>query len=283
MIKIPDSLWNSFLYAGLLTGACLRGAEVLVIAPAEANAPSAGLPQMIREWELMTRLLGARQALSGPIDDAGGKLRLGLYDVAPDQQGFASRVQTWNEQVAETPFLTELMPFLPTSWPVVVAGAMPAAQAGTNRPKLHQKVQYLGTRALWDGDLPVRRSGLTSWRRIRNIARPPITPITTRPRRFRSPRSCRRSPGRSMRIRAVCSGAASYVMMGSQNQDYRGMFMDGEVDLLFSGPGSLVPLIDLIFLEGTTTWLTSQQELDSLVPPPTEYWRRWARVLKDGV
>ena len=78
-------------------------------------------------------------------------------------------------------------------------------------------------------------------------------------------------------------GAASYVIMGSQNQDYRGMFMDGEVGLVFSGPETLVPLLDLIFLEGTTTWLTSQQELDRLVPPPTEYWRRWARVLKDGV
>ena len=44
-----------------------------------------------------------------------------------------------------------------------------------------------------------------------------------------------------------------------------------------------MPLVDLIFLEGTTTWLTDQASLDRLVTPPGEYWRRWARVLKDGV
>lgn len=282
VIKIPDSLWNSFLYAGLLAGACLRGVEVLLIAPSEANAPSNGLPQMIREWELMTRMLSARQALSGPMASAGGKLELGLYNVAPDQQGFASRVQTWNQQVAETPFLTELMPFLPTSWPVVVGGAMPSVRADSNRPKLHQKVQFLATRALWEAidsapEWPAFMASYQEYRTATYNADNDATQAIPLPAQLQE--IARQIYAHSRGV----NGAASYVMMGSQNQDYRGMFMDGEVDLLFSGPGSLVPLVDLIFLEGTTTWLTSQQQLDSLVPPPSEYWRRWARVLKDGV
>src|SRR5207244_1977972 len=48
VIKVPDSLWNSTFYAALLVGASLRGAHVLIIAPALANAPSSGFPQMSR-------------------------------------------------------------------------------------------------------------------------------------------------------------------------------------------------------------------------------------------
>lgn len=57
--------------------------------------------------------------------------------------------------------------------------------------------------------------------------------------------------------------------------------MDGEVDLLFTGAESLVPLVDLIFIEGTATWLTDQASLDRLLPPPGAYIRRWGRVAKD--
>jgi hypothetical protein len=65
--------------------------------------------------------------------------------------------------------------------------------------------------------------------------------------------------------------------------DYRGMFMDGEVGLLFGGTESLVPLVDLLFLEGTVTWLDDVQALDRLLPPPSELHRRLARLVKDGL
>jgi hypothetical protein len=38
-----------------------------------------------------------------------------------------------------------------------------------------------------------------------------------------------------------------------------------------------------VFLEGTATWLKDQGQLDSLLPPPSEYLRRLARVGKDGM
>ena len=50
VIKVPDSLWNSFMYAGLLVGACLRGTQVLIVAPAALNMPSYGAPQLTRSW-----------------------------------------------------------------------------------------------------------------------------------------------------------------------------------------------------------------------------------------
>ncbi len=63
VIKIPDSLWNSFLYSGLLVGACLRGATVSIVSPSKVNAPSAAAPTLARGWELMSRLLMARDTL----------------------------------------------------------------------------------------------------------------------------------------------------------------------------------------------------------------------------
>src|SRR3989441_3565355 len=70
VIKVPDSLWNSTFYGALLVGASLRGATVLIIAPARANAPSGGFPQMARANELFTRLLLVRRELAGPIASA---------------------------------------------------------------------------------------------------------------------------------------------------------------------------------------------------------------------
>src|SRR5207245_7902498 len=48
VIKVPDSLWNATFYAALLVGASLRGATVLIISQALANAPSRGVKQWVR-------------------------------------------------------------------------------------------------------------------------------------------------------------------------------------------------------------------------------------------
>jgi hypothetical protein len=77
--------------------------------------------------------------------------------------------------------------------------------------------------------------------------------------------------------------AASFALVGSQNQDYRGMFMDGEVAVLFTGATSLVPLVDLVFMVGTVTWVEDDATLDRLLPPVGELQRRISRVTKDGV
>jgi hypothetical protein len=44
-----------------------------------------------------------------------------------------------------------------------------------------------------------------------------------------------------------------------------------------------VPLIDLVFMVGTVTWIDDQAALDRLIPPVSELQRRIARIAKDGV
>src|SRR6266702_824695 len=154
VIKIPDSLWNATLYGSLLVGASLRGVKVLIIAPARANAPSGGFPQMVRAHELFTRLLLVRRELGESIARAGGALHMGLYALPVDEAGFASRADRWARQVSGSPFLTELMPFASGLVPLVAdAGrrsngiATPGDSSGP--PKLHQKVQFFATGDFW--------------------------------------------------------------------------------------------------------------------------------------
>ncbi len=291
VFKIPDSLWNSTFYASLLVGACLRGATVSIIAPALANAPSRGFPQMARAHELFTRLVLVRRELGGAIGAAGGQLRTGLYALEVDRHGFASRAETWSRRVAASPSLRSLIPSSSRLLPVVAEAGTPArgadslgpGQAGaTAPPNLHQKVQYWATREFWDAiaTSPEWPLFMSTYLRYRE-ATYSIEAEYADARRFTE--DLERIAKRIFAPARGTARAAGYAIAGSQNQDYRGMFMDGEVGVLFSGPESLVPLVDLLFLEGTVTWVDDQETLDRLLPPVSELMRRLARVIKDAV
>lgn len=297
VIKVPDSLWNSTFYGGLLVGASLRGATVLIIAPALANAPSANFPQMAREHELFTRLLLVQRELAAPIAAAGGALRTGLYALPVDQHGFASRAARWAHQVSTTPFLTQLYPFSPGLISLVTAAgrpppsppplALPAAPRDPSdssaAPKLHQKVQFLATGEFWRAVTASpewsRFMQTYLWYREATYTRGETEHPDARALTDSLEQIARRILGSIQNE----PKAASFALVGSQNQDYRGMFMDGEVAVVFTGATSLVPLVDLVFMVGIVTWIEDQATLDRLLPPVTELQRRIARVTKDGV
>jgi phosphatidylserine/phosphatidylglycerophosphate/cardiolipin synthase-like enzyme len=283
VIKVPDSLWNSTFYAGLLVGACLRGADVLIIAPALANAPSSGFPQMARAHELLTRLLIVRRELADALSSAGGDLHIGLYALPGDLRGFASRADLWARQVSATPFLQALLPFAPSLMPIVADASRNAALSDSAlRPKLHQKVQFLATREFWRGvaAAPEWPAFMATYLRYRQAT---YTPAGEYSEARALPDSLERTAERLLAHVRDAPRAASFAIVGSQNQDYRGMFMDGEVGVLFTGAESLVPLIDLVFMVGTVTWVEDQATLDRLLPPVGELQRRIARITKDGV
>jgi hypothetical protein len=286
VIKSPDSLWNSFLWAGLLVGASLRGARVLVIAPAQANAPSNGFLQMSRAHELFTRLLLARRELGPAIAAAGGDLRTGLYALPVDAHGFASRAELWASQVGSTPFLQNLLPFAPALMPTVAdASRRDSGGQGSGialRPKLHQKVQFLATRDFWNAisASPEWPQFMATYLRYRAAT---YSPAGAYVEASALPDSLEQIAERLLARIGDSPRAASFAIVGSQNQDYRGMFMDGEVGVLITGAQSLVPLLDLVFLVGTATWVDDQATLDRMLPPPSELQRRIARVAKDGV
>ena len=288
VIKAPDSLWNSSFFAALLVGACLRGAHVLVIAPALANAPSSGFPQMARAQELLTRLLLMRRELGPAIAAAGGDLRTGLYALPPDRRGFASRADRWERQVSTTPFLQALLPFAPALAPVVAEAARDTVDSsGATRsavlvPKLHQKVQFFATGEFWRAISASQEWPrlMAAYLRYREATYSPAGEYV----QASGPRdSLEQIAARLVAPAHAAPRAASFAIVGSQNQDYRGMFMDGEVGVLFTGAESVVPLMDLVFMVGTVTWVDDQATLDRLLPPVGELRRRIARIAKDGV
>ena len=291
VIKIPDSLWNSSFFASLLVGASIRGCTVSLTAPAIPNAPSSGFPQLARAHELLTRLLLVRRYLGDDISAAGGEFRIGLYALPPDRNGFASRAEAWVRHVEAAAPSRAFGPARSTLLPVVAeaaaarrpAPAVPVAEV-PEAPKLHQKVQYLATGALWDAiaHSPEWPQFMAAYLRYR-AATYAMEPGGEAVEAHGFPGELGRIASRVYAPAAAGARAASYALVGSQNMDYRGMFMDGEVDVLFGGAESLVPLLDLLFLEGTVTWVEDQATLDLLLPPPSELKRRLARVAKDAM
>ena len=288
VIKVPDSLWNATFYGSLLVGAALRGVRVLIIAPAQANAPSSGFPQMVRAHELLTRLLLVRRELGESIERAGGALHTGLYALPADEGGFASRADRWARQVSESPFLKELMPFAPGLVPLVAnaggkSNGIRTPRDSSDAPKLHQKVQFFATREFWTAvtTSPQWPRFITTYLRYREATYAPGSSEQAGARALTD--SLELIAEQLLAGTPESAKAASYAMVGSQNQDYRGIFMDGEVAVVFTGATSLIPLVDLVFMVGTVTWVDDQATLDRLLPPVGELRRRIARVTKDGV
>jgi hypothetical protein len=286
VIKIPDSLWNSFFFAGLLTGASCRGVHVLIISPATTNAPSAGFPQMSRAWELAGRLIAARNLLADAIAGQGGELRVGLYAIEVHNDAFIDRVEAWSRNAATTPFLRELMPFTDQLLPVMAWAAKvspDSSKQGPTRPKLHHKVQFMANRAAWDAivrapEWPEFMRAYLAYRRTTLYVQGEYRESRHGPQRLESI-----AASIYARVAAAGSNAAIYAIVGSQNQDYRGMFMDGEVGVLLTRAEPLVVLADLVFLEGAVVWLDDQATLDRYLKPSGTLVRRLSRVAKDAV
>jgi hypothetical protein len=57
ILRVPDSLWQTYLYASMLAGSALRGCHVLVVAPALETAPSSAPPTMARAHGVLSALV----------------------------------------------------------------------------------------------------------------------------------------------------------------------------------------------------------------------------------
>ena len=111
LIVVPDSIWTHELWAAQLLGAALRGCRVYVIAPAQANAPSAGFPQLSRTRELWSRFIEAQQILGPEIAERGGRLRVGLYTREGGVDDLEAQLGEMHRTFERYPFLKEDFPF----------------------------------------------------------------------------------------------------------------------------------------------------------------------------
>ena len=68
-----------------------------------------------------------------------------------------------------------------------------------------------------------------------------------------------------------------YFTLGSQNEDPRGLALDGESTVIVSGFPAAAGLADLYFIMARSTWVDSTADLDKLLAPPTSWMARLAR------
>jgi hypothetical protein len=67
--------------------------------------------------------------------------------------------------------------------------------------------------------------------------------------------------------------AIYYLTVGSQNQNYRSMIMDGEATCVVAGYDSLVAMLDFFFISGLTTWIDEPETLKKYLPAQ-KGWRK---------
>jgi hypothetical protein len=292
---IPDSLWNSPLWAAMVTGAALRGCKVFPIAPAVENAPSAGLPQMSRANDVFTRFVVIRQRLEEEMAAAGGMLRPGIYNAQFDIGDVENRRREFSKNFTQTALLREIFPFDPSVFAevervadeAVASGFEPAYLAGeelVRKPKLHLKTQFFASAEAIETIVP-----LPEWRDVVRDY------METRAKQLR----VRETQAEAREMRAALSESAGklaaawwsehsaeqvervtfYLTIGSQNQDYRGKIMDGEVLCVVAGTAAMIAYLDFVGTMTATTWVDDLEQLEGMLPRTTGFWSRLSRFI----
>jgi hypothetical protein len=295
LVVVPDSIWASHSWAGLLVAAALRGGHVYVIAPSLDNAPSAGFIQLSRSREVLARLVEIARLLGPQIEGAGGRLEVGLYTRRAAVNDLPAKLREAAENFRRHPFLRQEFPMPESVYErlerapaeLEAAGFVPEPlppDVRERRPKLHRK-----TRFFLDRDAILALASRPEVGEMLSAAVEDRANVTTDPEGLAVPGSRRldayrpileawRSLPDETRERAI-----AYMTVGSMNKDARGMMLDGEVAYLVSGEWSLQCYLDVFFLLGETTWIESQEELDRLLPPYPQWQRRIGRWLRKAV
>ena len=306
VVKVPDSLWLNEFLASLLVGSALRGVRVLVIAPSLASAPAPGWT-MVLAHDLLSRLVALRHEFTPEIAAAGGLLQPGLYDPEIGVDALHQRVRALRQSLAANAFLHDLYAFEPGVYKVLagfdsilgsepasatvtrtVAGTPPALPSDASvRPKLHFKGFLYVSREAWARLIggPAMAVGLRAYleqrsRQVREGASIGEGPMADAMQQIGAVFI---TPGNKSVPMEELARFAFFLQVGSPNQDYRSMVMDGEAAVLVSGWTSLYAVPDFVLLTGLVTWIDDQAELDRRLPPPSRMRRGIARWLRLGL
>ncbi len=293
---IPDSLWNSTFWGSMLYGAAMRGCRIHVIAPSLLNAPSDGVPQMARANELFTRFVLLRDVFDEELEQVGGRFRLGVYNYDGDVQDQVGRAEAMLKHMDEYDWIHEVFPshesvrgYIEEAIDMLKEEEYRTthltADAVARKPKIHLKAQFFYTPQVGETLLPLEAWGPLF--RDYLIARAEQSAHEDSYVDVKELREhlARRS-GKLIRewAGAIEPGEleklSMYLTIGSQNQDYRGKIMDGEVLFVTSGLRAAVAFLDLIELLLISTWVEDLQTLDEMMPAFSGFKAKLSRYIK---
>ncbi len=302
VIKAPDSIWGSHLWGSMMLGHALRGGRSLVMAPAIANAPSAGSPQMSRAQELMTRLVVADLMLGDEIEEQGGLMKVGLYNTTLDVGDIPGKIGALLDNVSATPWLAELYDLHPAVLKDLALVRQELTEAGFARnyvvdqevvtAKLHMKAHLYYSREAWDGVLKLAEMEDVFRAHFEEIAAQNrwLSGEREEDRDFRT-YSDRLNPIALGLIEAILAGLSHeeqsrltmFLAVGSHNQNTRSLALDGEVAFVTAGWKSLSGLMDFVTIAGLCEWIDSIEELEALFPGYDGLARRISRMIRMSV
>ncbi|MDX2475580.1 MAG: hypothetical protein QNL91_17960 [Candidatus Krumholzibacteria bacterium] len=297
VIKVPDSLWQSYLYASLLAGSAQRGCKVLVIAPTLDSAPSGAAPTLARAHGLLGRLIVYSNEMNESLTAAGGVLKVGMYaprqgvgDIAGRLEQGMQSLPPWGRQVypvnpqarAELRNTAALLDSIGYEVEYLVG------EGDMAQPKIHLKANFFA-------------SG-TAWQKM--MVRPEIAAVVRNHIRYLATQATvQDGSGQMSDVREIPRELAAswmalieglvadlspqereemiyYLSVGSTNMDYRSMVMDGEVMVLVGGWQSLYGFMDFMLLPGLCEWMETTEDLDAVLPPPGAFTRAIAGLMK---
>jgi hypothetical protein len=298
VIIVPDQLWMSETWAGMLVGAAARGARVQIIAPALANAPIPDPPAMARAHDVLLRVLALRDSLTTTIRESGGDLHIGLFAAHATADDAAGRLREVRDGLARYPWIRELIPFDDKTLAVLSKVEREIASDGHDATKMakdekphppqpHRKTQVVARpeaiAALlrqpgWDVMLAdamrVQSRQTATFGAQLGDTHPAVDTTATR-RADETTRSYEASIPQAERRRV-----SFYFAEGSHNMDQRGLMSDGEATLIVSGPQAAAGLIDLFYMMARTTWIDRPAQLEQLLPHRSSIIHRFARWVR---
>jgi hypothetical protein len=297
VLKVPDSLWQSNIFASLMAGSALRGCRVMVIAPTRDSAPSAGNPQMARAHGLTSRLIVFQQKMDDLAEAEGGILRVGLYAPRQGVGDIAGRLQQGLD--LDVPWKKRVYDFDPANREVVQNAAKQLADLGytpqylreeghENTAKLHLKANYFASRRAWDDVMSRPEWADVLKEYIAYLADQQVVTAEeeSKPNAMSAPDELQRAA--VSLVDSFTKGKSEeeidelifYITVGSVNMDYRSQVMNGEVMVLVSGLKALNGVLDFVVISGLCEWPETQEELDALLAPPSWFQRKMADFVK---
>jgi hypothetical protein len=282
VVMVPDSFWASEFWGAALFGAALRGVRVLLIAPSHASNSVEFFGTQLLTRELLSRILVARAVLAPELAETGGMLQVGVFDSELPVVDIPGKVAAVRRTFEEIPWLRDLFGFPPQVYADLrdleeqVRGLSgPTSGTGVfefeRRTKLHLKANYFASREAWEL-MAIPHWGEFTW-----------SFVTQRIAQVQSQESVLAFERPLDPLLEVGSGAVQdwydaldpaarervvfYSVMGSMNQNYRSMVTDAEVAFIVAQWPSVIPYLDAVALVGQSKWVTSQAELDALMPP----------------
>ncbi len=291
---LPDSLWLSEYWAGLVIGAAARGCHVYIIAPSDKNAPSPGSVQMWRTKIIIARLLSLQIRAAEIIKMNGGILRIGIFNRESDIGNVAQVLRETHDSYEKYKFLREEFPVDDIIFETIdkiadeleAEGYQPIPPAEDDIPRLvnlHRKTRFFASREVLAAfasspateddikrelDIFVRASleenpGNVFDNEVMEVLYPAVNEYN------------------ALKRSGSLKDDILFYSVGSMNHDPRGMMLDGEVSYLISGSWALWGYLDSIFLLGQVEWVNSAEELEKYLPGKSERMRRIGHWMKN--